>query len=272
MNYNESIYHSLLPLIISLEAVGALFTFFALTWSRRTLSQETLSRLHTSFIGVFLIEFWSWLIRPVLLLCKALKITPNKITAISIFLSFVTGCIYAAGHIALGGWMLVISGSLDMIDGRVARETGNVTKAGAFFDSCSDRYSDSFVFIGIAVFFLSKNFSLSSSGFSISRTDYISIIIIMTILMGSSAMSYVKARGEAVGATTKRGLMQRPERITMLSIFSVLNPFAVIILHSRKLNPDLVLIIALAVMSILINISAVVRMASLFKTIRNLEA
>lgn len=271
MNYNESIYRSLLPLIISLEATVLLFTYFAITWPKRKLSEETLSRLHTSFIGVFLIEFWSWIIKPVLSLCKTAKITPNKITALSILLSLVTGCIYAWGYIALGGWMLIISGSLDMIDGRVARETNMVTKSGAFFDSCSDRYSDTFVFIGIAVFFLSKNFSHAAGSFTISLPDYYTIIIIMTILMGSAAMSYVKARGEVVGATTKRGLMQRPERIMMLAVFSVLNPFAAILLQSRNINPDLALIVALTVMSILINISAVVRMASLFRNIRDME-
>ena len=267
-HYDTSIYYSILPLIIALEIVVVLFTYFAITWGKRSKSQETLSRLHRSFIGIFFIEFWYWLTRPLLNFFKLIKITPNGITAISIFLSFVTGSLYAVGFIALGGWLLVISGSLDMLDGVLARETNQTTKAGAFFDSCGDRYSDAFVFIGIALYFISKNFSLETTTLTISTFDYIGVVTIMTLLLGTASMSYVKARGEVVGATTKRGLMQRPERILLLSGCSVLDPFLRIILAEYDLNTDIVLIATLIIMSILINFSALVRMIDLFNTIK----
>lgn len=272
MNYNEtSAYQALLPLIIILEILVSLCSYYAITWKKRIQSEESLSRLHASFIGIFLIEFWYWITRPVLNFFKLIKITPNGITALSIFLSFITGALYSLGFLALGGWLLVISSSLDMLDGALARETGQVSKAGAFFDSCSDRYSDSFVFIGIAIYFLSKNFSAETGIFTIAAPDYISVIVIMTLLLGSASMSYVKARGDVVGASTKRGLMQRPERIMMLAIFTVLDPLIKIILAKYGLNPDLVLISVLVIMSILINISAIVRMASLFTIIKGMD-
>lgn len=271
MNYSDSIYYSLLPLIITIESMAMLFTYFAVTWHKRELSQETLSRLHKSFIGIFLIEFWYWITGPALSFFKLIRLTPNRITSISIFLSFVTGAIYSTGHFSAAGWMLVISGTLDMLDGRLARETGTVTKAGAFFDSCSDRYSDSFVFIGIAIYFLSKSFSAADGHFILSVTDYSSIIIIMALMLGTAAMSYVKARGEATGFTTKSGLMQRPERIMMLSLYSVLDPFIRIILGNYDINQDYCLIFLLIIMAILINFSAVVRMVDIFRLIRNSE-
>lgn len=271
MNYSESIYYSLLPLIITLESMVFVFTYFALTWHKRTKSEETLSRLHKSFIGIFLIEFWYWITTPFLAFFKLIGLTPNGITSISIFLSFITGAIYSTGHFSAAGWMLVISGTLDMLDGRLARETGTATRAGAFFDSCSDRYSDSFVFIGIAIYFLSKNFSVSDSHFVLSMTDYSSIIIIMALMLGTAAMSYVKARGEAIGVSTKSGLMQRPERILMLSLYSVLDPFIRIILGNYGINQDYCLILLLIIMAILINFSAIVRMADIFRLIRKSE-
>jgi phosphatidylglycerophosphate synthase len=197
-----------------------------------------------------------------------IKITPNGITAISILLSFVTGSLYAVGFIALGGWLLIISGTLDMLDGALARETNQTTKSGAFFDSCGDRYSDAFVFIGIALYFLSKNISMDAAAFTITTYYYIGIVAVMTVLLGTASMSYVKARGEAAGAVTKRGLMQRTERILILSICTVLDPFLRIILAEYKLNADIVLIIILIVMSILINFSALVRMIDLFNIIK----
>jgi len=271
MNNSGSIYYSLLPLIIALECFLLLFTYFALTWHRREQSEETLSRLHKSFIGIFLIEFWYWMTGPLLAFFKYIKLTPNKITSISIFLSFITGAIYATGSFAAAGWMLCISGTLDMLDGRLARETGTVTRAGAFFDSCSDRYSDFFVFIGIAIYFLNKNFSHSGGHFILDMPDYISILLIMALMLGTASMSYVKARGEAIGVTTKSGLMQRPERIIMIGVYSVLDPFIRIILSNYGINRDYCLIFILIVMAILINFSAVVRMVDIFRLIRNSE-
>ncbi|MCL2154901.1 MAG: CDP-alcohol phosphatidyltransferase family protein [Leptospirales bacterium] len=269
-SYDTSIYYSILPLIIVSEIFILLFTYFAITWGKRSKSQETLSRLHKSFIGIFFIEYWYWITRPILNFFKLIKITPNGITAISILLSFATGSLYAVGFIALGGWLLIISGTLDMLDGALARETNQTTKSGAFFDSCGDRYSDAFVFIGIAIYFLSKNISIDAANFTITTFDYIGIVIIMTILLGTASMSYVKARGEVVGAATKRGLMQRTERVVMLSMYSVIDPFLRIILTKYNLNTDIVLIVILIIMSILINLSALVRMIDLFKIIKRL--
>ena len=271
MNNYDAIYYSILPLIIVSEIVILLFAYFAITWGKRSKSKEALSRLHESFVGIFFIEFWYWITRPLLNFFKLINITPNGITAISILLSFVTGSLYAVGFIALGGWLLVISGTLDMLDGALARETNQVTKAGAFFDSCGDRYSDAFVFIGIALYFLSKSIFMGAETFTITTFDYIGIVTIMTILLGTASMSYVKARGEAAGATTKRGLMQRTERVVMLVMYSVLDPFLRIILGEYDLNPDIVLIAILIIMSILINISALVRMIDLFNIIKRSE-
>lgn len=271
MNSNEmEVYYSLLPLIIILEAVAISFSYYAITWNKRKQSQEAISRLHKSFIGIFFVEYWYWISRPALNFFKLVRITPNGITGISIVLSFITGVIYATGAIAPGGWMLIISATLDMLDGALARETGQSTKSGAFFDSCSDRYSDTFVFIGIALYFLSKDISPSGS-FTISLSDYIGVIIVMTLILGASAMSYVKARGDVAGASTKRGLMQRPERVMMLSAYCVLDPFFRIILQRYDLNPDLSLLAIIAFMSALVNISAVSRMVTLFKIIKGME-
>lgn len=271
MNYNEILFNSLLPLIIAIEGIAISFTYFAITWSRREQSEETISRVHSSFIGIFFIEYWYWLTTPLLALFKLLKLTPNKITAISVLLSLFTGYLLAIGKIGAGGWMIILSGSLDMLDGRLARETGQSSKSGAFFDSCSDRYSDSFVFMGIGIYFIQKSGSFTDQFFTVARSDFFGVIIIMTMLMGTAAMSYIKARGEVAGAFTKRGLMQRPERVMLLSVFTVLHPFCAIILEKYGLNPDLTLFGVLILMTVLINYSAIVRMTTLFKIIQKME-
>ena len=44
-----------------------------------------------------------------------------------------------------------------MVDGRVARATGQVTTFGAFFDSVIDRYSDVALFFGLLVYYARGN-------------------------------------------------------------------------------------------------------------------
>src|SRR5207237_1185929 len=61
---------------------------------------------------------------------------------------------FALGMIHWGGFLLLVSGLFDMVDGRVAREGGMSTPFGAFFDSTLDRVGESALFTGIGVFFL----------------------------------------------------------------------------------------------------------------------
>ena len=45
----------------------------------------------------------------------------------------------------------------DMVDGRVARQTNQVSVFGAFFDSVLDRYSDVALFFGLLVYYARGN-------------------------------------------------------------------------------------------------------------------
>ncbi len=51
------------------------------------------------------------------------------------------------------GLVIIGSGFFDLVDGRVARATNQVTRFGAFFDSVVDRYSDASQFFGLLVFY-----------------------------------------------------------------------------------------------------------------------
>src|SRR4051812_22691400 len=79
--------------------------------------------------------------------------TPNQLTLGGLALNFVSGCIYASGHFFWGGIFLGVAGVADLLDGALARTTGKVSKFGAFLDSTVDRYSDIFLFGGVAIFF-----------------------------------------------------------------------------------------------------------------------
>jgi CDP-diacylglycerol--glycerol-3-phosphate 3-phosphatidyltransferase len=147
----------------------------------------------------------AWLVRR--------RVTPNVITTIGTLTYIVGGVIYATGHIRTAGWWLGLTAVFDVLDGKVARATGRTTIFGAFYDSTLDRVADGAVLGGLAVFF--------------ARNDVLGLLprwagtpmVVVSILgvIGAFLTSYTRARAESLGIDAKVGLMQRPERVTLLS-------------------------------------------------------
>lgn len=258
------IVYSLLPLIIVNSMVILAIIVFAFLYPKRKKSEDVLRRMHPTFVGVFLRELWYWLNQPLLSLFKFLKLTPNMVTGISLILGFISAYCYMVGNFALAGWILILSATLDILDGWLARQTGQESPEGAFFDSCVDRYSEGVVFLGITLFYAIHG---HVKMFGVNATPFI-VAISFIALIGSQIVSYAKARGEAVGSTTNAGLMQRPERVVLLSVVSVLYPFLQILLSHYGIKAHYPMILTLLLMAVLTNISAAVRIVVLFKEIR----
>jgi CDP-diacylglycerol---glycerol-3-phosphate 3-phosphatidyltransferase len=137
-----------------------------------------------------------------------LRVHPNVITFAGLLLSILAFNFFRQGEFFFGGVMVVLAGTCDRLDGRLARDTNRSSKFGALIDSTIDRYSEVIVFLGLAIFFHDKY-------------SYIVYLIILAIT-GSFMVSYTRARAEGLGLECKVGLMQRPERITYLAIGTLL--------------------------------------------------
>src|SRR6185312_91838 len=85
------------------------------------------------------------------------KIHPNVLTFLGLVINIVAAWLFSRGSFRWAGVVLVGAGLFDMVDGRVARATKQVTRFGGFFDSVLDRYSDLTVFIGLLVYYASIN-------------------------------------------------------------------------------------------------------------------
>jgi phosphatidylglycerophosphate synthase len=95
----------------------------------------------------------------------------------------------------------------DVMDGEVARRTGRSTVFGAFYDSTLDRVADGALMAGLTVFYATN-------------AIHHNIYMMVTCLVGMIAtfvVSYTRARAESLGIDAKVGVMQRPERIVLLS-------------------------------------------------------
>ena len=81
-------------------------------------------------------------------------------------------------------------------------------------------------------------------------------------LIGSLMVSYVRARAEGLGLECKVGIMQRPERVVLTSLGAL---FCGIFSDCTLFDPMLILIVPLAIIAVLANLTAFVRLAHCYK-------
>src|SRR6266704_906529 len=148
------------------------------------------------------------------------RISPNVLTFMGLLINVIAAILfgYASGEdhwrmFLYAGLVIIGAGVFDMVDGRVARATGQVTDFGGFFDSVIDRYSDVALYFGLLVYYARAN-----------RFFY---VVLTAVVMTSSVMvSYTRARAESLIGQCKVGFMERPERIVLVIIGALFNRMA----------------------------------------------
>lgn len=135
------------------------------------------------------------------------NVSPNAITTVGTLLTVAAGVVYATGHIMTAGWIMAATAFFDVVDGEVARRTGRSTVFGAFYDSTLDRVADGALMAGLTVFYATN---------PVHRNLYMMVVCLLGII-GTFLVSYTRARAESLGIDAKVGVMQRPERIVLLS-------------------------------------------------------
>jgi phosphatidylglycerophosphate synthase len=137
-----------------------------------------------------------------------LGVHPNLLTAVGVTINIGCGVLFGLGEFFWAGIVLIIANIFDMLDGNVARQTGNVTKFGGFLDSSLDRLSDMVAFLGIMLFYAGNS----------AQHSLLNVFLAGVGMMSSVMVSYTTARSEALGVKANVGFLQRPERIVLLII------------------------------------------------------
>ena len=199
-------------------------------------------------------HFAAWLVRPLWRALAALEGPPNALTTLSLAMALAAAVALAAGRFSVGGWLYLASGALDLLDGRVARETGRATRSGAALDSVMDRYCESAVLLGLAWYY---------------RHSWVLAVCLLAVT-GSLLVPYVRARGEGLGLQLKDvGIFQRAERIVLLGLTVALSPIPeAILVPTDPAPPHRVAIAGLVVLAIATHITAAQR---LWHLVRNLD-
>ena len=142
------------------------------------------------------------------------RIHPNVLTFLGLVINAWAAFLFAQGSFRWAGAVVIGAGLFDMVDGRVARATKQVTRFGGFFDSVVDRYSDLALFFGLLVYYATIN-----------RFFY--IVLTAIVMTGSVMVSYTRARAEALIGQCKVGFMERPERVVLILLGALFNHWGV---------------------------------------------
>src|ERR1700693_2799335 len=141
------------------------------------------------------------------------KIHPNVLTFFGLVINVVAAAMLARGRFFTAGLVIIGAGLFDMVDGRVARETNQVTRFGGFFDSVLDRYSDLGLLMGLLVWYGSIN-----------RPLY--VVLTALAMTACVRISYARARAENTIPTCKVGFLERPERVVLMIIGALFDRMA----------------------------------------------
>lgn len=140
------------------------------------------------------------------------RISPNVLTFIGLVINIIAAILfgYATSQnyprmFLYAGLVIIGAGIFDMVDGRVARATNQVTTFGGFFDSVIDRYSDVVLFFGLLVYYARE-----------ARFFY--MLLVAFVMVSSLMVSYTRARAESLIGSCKVGFMERPERVVLVII------------------------------------------------------
>ena len=175
---------------------------------------------------------------------SAAGISANSVTAVQLATSVLCGIAYGSGWVFTAGWLLIAGGTLDVLDGAIARKRGAAGPRGAFVDSVVDRYGECAVFFGLAAYF----------------HDGWPLWAVLAAFFGALMVSYTRARAEGLGADCRLGLLQRPERYVILGGGSIVSALAAH-LSCDAVAGHGVLVASIVVVAALANVTALQRAA-----------
>ena len=117
------------------------------------------------------------------------RILPWHITLASLLGHLVIAIVLVKGHLFSAGVLLIIFGLMDSFDGALARQQKTASDRGVVMDAVADRIKEIILYSAIAFYWVDN--------------PAIDGLLVVLALGASLAISYIKAKGEAVIAAGK---------------------------------------------------------------------
>ncbi|GAB4004791.1 phosphatidylinositol phosphate synthase [Nocardioides ultimimeridianus] len=145
---------------------------------------------------------WTKIWAPVAHLLIRLGVTPNMVTFVgTVGVSAGALIFFPTGHLLTGVLVITAFVFSDLIDGYMARTTGQVSTFGSFWDSTLDRVGDAAIFGGLALYFAGPD------------DNWLYLCLTLYLLVTGNVTSYARAKAESLGMDAKGGLAERADRL-----------------------------------------------------------
>ncbi len=139
-------------------------------------------------------------------------VRPNLLTYLSIAPAFVSLAAVATQHFNVAVLMMLFSGLCDLLDGPLARRSGQTSIFGALLDSSLDRFADAAPMLGLV--YVYAHYPLAA------------MAVAGSVFAGYS-VSYVRARAEGLKIALPWLWMRRTERLILTGAGLLLAPISI---------------------------------------------
>ena len=153
-----------------------------------------------------------YLTQPVVRLLAKTPIAPNAVSWFGFLLTVGAAALIITEHLFAAGFVVLIAGFFDILDGALARGTNRTSQFGAVLDSTLDRLAEAVLLLGILVLYAREQ---SAAG----------ILVVGLALLASPLVSYIRAKAESLGLECQVGLFTRAERVIVLALGLLLSQF-----------------------------------------------
>lgn len=147
-------------------------------------------------------QFWTKILSPIAAGLLRIGVTPDAVTIVgTVGVSAAALYFFPRGQFLVGVLVITAFVFSDLIDGHMARTSGQSSKWGAFLDSTMDRIGDAAVFGGLVLWYAGRG------------DDHLMASVALYCLVLGAVTSYARAKAESLGMTAKGGIAERADRL-----------------------------------------------------------
>jgi len=160
-------------------------------------------------------QFWTNVWAPLGDLLLRIGVKPDWVTIVGT-LGVSAGALwfFPRGQFFIGVMVVTAFVFSDIIDGYMARSSGQSSRWGAFLDSTLDRVGDAAVFGGLVLYYANADAETDLGG-----PDLYLYLSLACLVLGSLT-SYARARAEALGMQAKGGIAERSDRLVSILVMT----------------------------------------------------
>jgi CDP-diacylglycerol---glycerol-3-phosphate 3-phosphatidyltransferase len=153
--------------------------------------------------------FWAQVFTPVARFFLRLGVSPDSVTIVGT-VGLCAGALifFPRGDFLVGVLVCTAFVFSDLVDGLMARLSGQSSSWGAFLDSTLDRFGDAAIFAGLAMYYVGPGDS-----------EPLAALAVYCLVLGSIT-SYARARAEALGMQAKVGIAERADRLVAILLMT----------------------------------------------------